>query len=117
MLFWVKAGSMLVSLWSVRKEAKGQLHTGIPGVRFEKHHTTQKPGQDGEPVPDEQLSAVFVGWQILSLCAVHRDGFQIVNMCTFQSLSLDYPKKGKSTFNNVQLSSSGSSCLEALQPL
>lgn len=50
MLLWAKAGSMLISLWSVRREAKGQLHTGTPGARFERHHTTQKPGQHGEPL-------------------------------------------------------------------
>lgn len=116
-MFWAKAGSLLTSLWSVPKEAKGRLHTGTPGARFEQHHTARKPGQGGEALPDEQMSAVLVGWEIPSLCAVHRHGFQGVKLCTLQTLSLAYPGKGQSTFNKVQLGSSGNSCSEALQPL
>lgn len=65
---------MLLSLWSLPEETRGQLQTRSLIARFQRDCTAQKAGKDGEPLPGEAgMLSVCTGWQLpIALCCAWR---------------------------------------------
>lgn len=75
---------MLLSLWSLPKETRGQLQTRSLIARFQRDWTAQKTGKDGEPLPGEAgMLSVCIGWQLpIALCCAWRRIPNRVDVCS-----------------------------------